>query len=381
MTTYVSAASTALVTLDTAFDGGIGEAAIKPVLKENPRLQWFNGLSTTTMEVAVGWHIEAEVNPLLDEVAARLGVKRYIVQHKTPGKNGEAKHVPFWALSFGQRPVSLFVLSLGLQSKWQMNKTDERLGLAYGWEVVRTAQGVVEFKPNSTEPKRQCKLQFRVFVQELYEAGFHEWLQVGLAGYITDDMLGALNEQFRTLAAYAAQTEAKGSRRNAPFYGFALPLVAGPMKYVGPEKGEKSSIYPMQAQIPQPVSAQFLMDHMISKDLLTRIREGLMDETLVWSIERSVTINHGEEQGEDALVVDGGVIEAATSSRGVPHPGSTGEGERLVNPGEKSWIVSGYCMGKAPFIRMVCDRFGVTAPEQLQKSHYDTLYGEATMPQ
>jgi hypothetical protein len=184
MTTHSHATSTALTTLDSAFDGSAGDEAIKPILNDHPRLQWFNGLSTTSMEMAVGWHIEADVNPLLDEVAASEGLKRYIVQHKTPAQNGEAKQLPYWALSWGQKPISLFVVSLGLQSKRQMNKSEDRVGIAYGWEMVRDSQGTVVYKPNSVEPKKQCKLQFRAFVHELVTAGFDEWLQVGIAGYL-----------------------------------------------------------------------------------------------------------------------------------------------------------------------------------------------------
>jgi len=51
-----------------------------------------------------------------------------------------------------------------------------------------------------------------------------------------------------------------------------------------------------------------------------------------------------------------------------------------VNQEERSWIVSGYCMGNSSYVQTVCQRFGVTAPEQLRKSHYDTLYSEATTP-
>ncbi len=392
MTTHPHATSTALTTLDTAFDGGSGDEAIKPVLNDHPRLQWFNGLSTTTMEMAVGWHIEADVNPLLDEVAASLGAKRYIVQHKTPAQNGEAKQLPYWALSWGQKPVSLFVVSLGLQSKRQMNKTEDRVGIAYGWETVRDSQGAVVYKPNSAEPKKQCKLQFRAFVHELVTAGFDEWLQVGIAGYLTDFMLDALNEQFRALEAYASHTEAQnGQRRNAPFFGFSIPMLPGPVKMVGPQNGEKSPIYPMVAQVPQQLQRQYLAEHMIPRQLLERIRDGLLDETVVWSIERSVEINQGkahpeERQEGEAEVVTGTVVEEVQpgGTQGVvvtpatPQPGPAVD--RLVNQEERSWIVSGYCMGNSSYIQTVCQRFGVTAPEQLRKSHYDTLYSEATTP-
>jgi hypothetical protein len=399
-TTNSDATSTALTTLAAAFDGGSsGEEAIKPVLKENPRLQWFNGLSTTDMNMAVGWHIEAEVNPLLDEVATLLGLKRYVVQHKTTGQNGEAKQLPYWSLNFGQKPASLFVISLGLQSKRQMNKTEDRLGIAYGWEVVRDGQGAVVYKLNSEEPKKQCKLQFRAFVQELYAAGFQEWLQVGIAGYLTDYMLDALNEQFRTLEAYGSHTESEGgTRRNAPFFGFSIPFIPGPVKMVGPQNGEKSAVYPMVAQIPQQIEKSFLTDHMIPRDLLSRLRDGLLDETVMWSVGRSVEINQGTATTEERPEDDVNVVESTVVVEEAPAPASKAAApstsartaaprqlaagdDRLVNEEERKWIVNGYCMGTQAYVKTVCQRFGVSTPDQLRLSHYSTLYNEATTAQ
>lgn len=383
MTTNSNVNSTALTTLDAAFDGGTGEEAIKPVLQEHPRLQWFNGLSTTTMEMAVGWHIQTDVNPQLDEVAASLSLKRYIVQHKTTGQNGEAKQLPYWSLNFGQKPASLFVISLGLQSKRQMNQTDDRLGIAYGWEVVRDSQGEVVYKPNSEEPKKQCKLQFRAFVQELYAAGFQEWLQVGIAGYLTDFMLAALDEQFRTLEAYGSHTESEGgTRRNAPFFGFSIPMVPGPVKMVGPQNGEKSPIYPMVAQIPQQIDRPFLTDHMVPRDLLLLLRKGLLDETVLWSVERSSEINQGKATSEEHPdyedgVVNGAVVveETVQQTSAVPQLGS-GE-DRPVNKEELDWIVKVYCMNNQSIVQQVCRRFGVGEAAQLRRSHYEALQQES----
>ncbi len=380
--------STALTTLSAAFVGGMGEEAVKPVLHDHPRLQWFNGLSTTTMEMAVGWHIEADVNPQLDEVAASLGLKHYVVQHKTTAQNGEAKQLPYWALNFGQRPVSLIVISLGLQSKRQMNKTEDRVGIAYGWETVRDSQGAIVYKPGTAEPKKQCKLQFRAFVHELVEAGFDEWLQVGITGYLTDCMLEALNDHFRTLEAYSALTEQEaGERRRAPFFGFSLPLVPGPVKMVGPQNGEKSPIYPMVARIPQQIERSFLAEHLVPSALLARIRDGLLDETLLWSMERSIEINQGKAQPEDGEVVEGVVsasvvVEEAPASLAStisPQPGPGTDG--VASSEEVKWITSGYCMGNQTYINAVCQRFGVSGPEQLRKEHYRTLYSEVTNPQ
>jgi hypothetical protein len=381
----MSNTDTALTTLSGAFDGPEQEQeAVKPVLSEHPRLQWFNGLPTTTMEMAVGWHIEADVNPTLEKAAQAAGLKRYVVQHKSTDQNGEAKQLPYWALNYGQKPCSIFVVSLGLQSKHQMNQQTERLGIAYGWETVRDADGNIVYKLNSEEPKKKCILQFRAFIQELYVAGFKEWLAGVVSGYISDHLLDAFNEQFRTLDAYASATEKDGPRRNAPFYGFSLPMLpASAPKMVGPQDGDKAPIYPMLSQIPTQIDGTFLTDHIISRDLLQRIRETLIDDTVLWSIDRSDEINNGKATEvstvvvteETAVVAEGVVVEESTALV-VPHLQVASE-DRAVNETELQWIVKAYCMNNNVLVGQVCHRFEVAEAAQLRKAHYDTLQAES----
>lgn len=292
MTTYPDsslpvASPSALPALEADFGGGESEdIVIKPTL--NPlRLQWMTGrLSTTTLEIPVGWHIEAEVNPHLDEILASLGTKRYVVQHIAPGPNGETRQVPYWALNAGGRSCSLIVIAYGIKSAYEMTyNIQERYGIAYGWEVVRDRQGNAIMKKDSAVPKRRCRLQFRTFLHELAAHGFEEWLPVSLSGYIIDDMLTAFYDQFRVLAAYR-----KLRRQEAPYWGFAIPMVPGPARLVGTEPGEQTTIIPMVTTIPkrvEEIDENYLRHYRIARSLQERIRDGLLDRTWEWSIRRS----------------------------------------------------------------------------------------------
>ena len=364
---------TALTTLDSAFDGENDESAIRPVLSEHPRLQWFNGLSTTTRETAVGWHVEAEVNPRCDDAAAAAGLRRYIVQHKTTGTDGQPKQLPYWALNLNDgEPPAFFVVTYGLQSKQQMNRKPERLGIAYGWETVRK-DGNIVYKTgpnNKVEPKKQCRLQFRTFVQLLVEHGFDEWMAGGVNGYLTESFLDACNQQFLVLEEFRKQMK----RPMPPFYGFSLSLVPGEVKMVGPEKGDKSPIYPIKAKLPQVIDRIYFDQHLISAPLLAKIRDGLLEETMLWSEERSAVINEGDQNQEDeftvddALTVDGSVAQASVPVARDPNS--------VVTMDEWRWIVQGFCGSDPTYLQQLCTRFNVTDAKQLLFHQYQELQQE-----
>src|SRR5207245_607329 len=97
-------------------------------------------------------------------------------------------------------------------------------------------------------------------------------------GYITDDLFKALNEQFRVLDAFAAYKRAQGQERRAPFYGFSIPLAPAPqVKTVG-EPPNVGQIYPMLAQVPTTIDQGYLKEHLIPAEILTHIRQGLLEE-------------------------------------------------------------------------------------------------------
>ncbi len=377
--------ATDLVALDMHFNDYDGDQVIKPTLQNNPRLQWFNGLTTTTFETAIGFHIEADVNPLLDETLSAMSAKRYIVQHKSSNQNGEAKQLPYWAMNWGAQPCSLFVLSYGLKSKYEMNKdVTDRCGIAYGWETVRDREGKIVKKKGSDEPKRQCRLQFRAFIHELVRNGISSWFQVSFSGIITEDVFATLNEQFRVIEVYNSYARAKGFN-NAPFYGFSLPFLPGAVKMVGPKDGDKSPIYPPVAQVPQHITGPYLVEHRIPEDLIKRIGDDkVLEDALVWSIQRSQEIVSGtnDQNAESSTAVTVTVEENSSSvPQAVPvvhaAPAVLEQEDRPVNGKELAWIKSGYCIGNSHFLKQVCDRFEVDSPSQLHLSHYTILQAES----
>src|SRR5437588_6126340 len=78
---------------DRDLEVGEDEAAVRPIL-DDARLQWFNGLATTSGKMAIGWHIKVGINPYLDETCGALAAQegssceQYLVQHKRPDKDG-----------------------------------------------------------------------------------------------------------------------------------------------------------------------------------------------------------------------------------------------------------------------------------------------------
>src|SRR5437667_9828756 len=82
--------------LDIEFDKS--EQAEKPIL-EIPRLWWFNGLPTDADDTsAVGWHIKAGIDPILDETMQSMGTQHYLVQHRKADKDGKNEPKPYWRL-------------------------------------------------------------------------------------------------------------------------------------------------------------------------------------------------------------------------------------------------------------------------------------------
>jgi hypothetical protein len=337
-----------------------GEQAIRPITKV-ARLQWFNGLPTSEGQMAIGWHIEAGIHPLIDETMQGMGVLQYVVQHKRPDRDGQVKQLPYWAL----KSCSLIVITLGVYSPMQMRDPSERCGIAYGREVERDAAGQVKRYPNGTE-KTHSVLRLRAFVHELVHHGYQDWLPLTLTGTMTDCLLEALGTQFRVLDAYAEYAHSQGRQDRAPFYGFSLPLVpSATAKLVG-RPPQQAPIYPMLAQVPAVVDRAYLGEHLVSTEVLTRIRDGLMDETMLWSLEESARIVQGHERDE----------EAAAGAMSEPVPEADSSQDPVLTPQQLTWVVRQYCQERSERMRQVCQRFGVAQVEQLRASHFRTLVGE-----
>jgi hypothetical protein len=364
---------TSLAPLDLGFDDPA--QVVKPTLQPNPQLMYMTGnLSTTTRETAIGWHVPAEVNPALDELLAERGTKRYIVQHKT----GDVRQKPYWNLNWDGQSCSLIVIAYGIKSSWEMGRhLDDRAGVAYGVGIATDRDGKVQIHPKTGQPKKRPQLQLRAFIHELIgktaEEGFNEWFQVGLSNYLIDFMLTALSEQFRVLNAYNGIMKAKGSTNRAQYWGFSIPTVPGESKDVGPKDGDQTTIFPMVATIPDlplnaPSTIPYLNSHRIPLHIQQRLRGGLLDETVVWSIQRSQEIVEGKQTTT--------VTEEPIEAQPVELPQLPSVVDPLIDETQVAWIRESYCGKNQNTINAICQHFQVSDLTQLRVSQYTLLFNQ-----
>lgn len=355
--------------LDIEFDEH--EQAEKPVTEE-ARLWWFNGLPTDTDVSAIGWHIKAGINPYIDETMDGMGVQRYLVQHKKPDKDGNTDPKPYWRL----RSCSLIIIAQRLQSTLEMNRmVDDRQGLAYAWGPVRDDAGnpVINTKgKNQGKEKRGTVLKFRAFVHELYRHGYYEWFPFTITGFGSDDVLKALGDQYRVLEYYKSVRLAQGKNAVAPFYLFSIPLGPGQMKLVG-EPPDQGSIYPIISQVPATIDKEYLKQHVIPRELIDQLREGLVTETVVWSIEESGKIAAGRGDQGTSLALPEGTHAPAPEQISAP---SAQPQDDLVQQAQLTWIVRTRCGGDEQKVQKICRDFGVSSPNQLRMSHFRALVSQ-----
>jgi len=232
-----------------------------------PLLQWFNGLPAGK-SLAIGWHIQASrCNDELSAALKGLGIERLTVLHRMSGEL-----VEYWSLG----AACLIVLCNGFADPWEMRQSEERLGIAYGW--------------NGT--KHSSKLKVKVLVAELVEASYLEPFTITLEGMITECFLEALSQQFQVLDAFE-----KLARQLAPFWGFSLTLApADKPKMVG-QRGKQSPIIPMVAAVPQVVDEEYLCLHLVEQPVIRAIVErDLVSKAIQWSIDTSHRISAGEDK-------------------------------------------------------------------------------------
>ncbi len=213
-------------------------------------------------------------------------------------------------------------------------------------------------------------LKLRAYVQELVQHGYHEWLPLTLTGNIVECMLEALGAQFAVLEAYE-----QFYRRKAPFYAFSLPIVpSAKVKMVGPKDGDQSPIYPMLPQVPEVVNKDYLTRHLTPMDLISHISQGLLAETVAWSLEESLKIAAGKEGGEENGQPAALAQHSASLVAGAPAASSVQD--PVVTQPQVAWIIQQYCRNNAGVIQATCERFGVSQVNQLRGSHFRTLVSE-----
>jgi hypothetical protein len=238
-------------------------------------LQWSTGLQTNERRIYAGWLAEAGRSAALDEAMRNAGFAQVTIKH------GSGNIVTHWAVE----TANLFVITEGVQSIPEMQQTTDRYGIAFGW---RTLQG----------GRQQSQIRFRAFLRELLEVDFHEPLLVTAKGTLTGDVITALMRQYDVLDAIDAVRHSSGKPPlNPPFYACSIAL--GPGQEVARGTVQTKEITPVVANVPTPVTKEYILHHWIKRPWVTLI-EGLIEPTKTWSITTSALIAAGEEPASAA---------------------------------------------------------------------------------
>jgi hypothetical protein len=271
----------------------------------DPLLQWATGLQTKERRIYAGWLAEAGKIDELDDAMGRAGFSQVTIKH------GSGNMVTHWAVE----AANMFVVAEGVQSIGEMKHTEERYGIAFGW---RTLEG----------GRQQSVLRFRGFLQELLGVGFYEPLLVTVKSTLTGDLIAALTRQYEVLDAVDAfRAQDKKPPLQSPFYACSIPLGPGQEVARG-SGGQTKEIAPIVANIPTPVTKEYVRSHWIKREWATLI-EGLLDQTIAWSITASKLIGAGEEQPNGAPIEEE-PPPPQPPARAVPAQRGNGNGRRQM---------------------------------------------------
>jgi hypothetical protein len=269
----------------------------------DPLLQWATGLQTKERRIYAGWLAEAGKIDALDEAMAQAGFSQVTIKH------GSGNMVTHWAVE----TANLFVVAEGVQSIGEMKHTEERYGIAFGW---RTLEG----------GRQQSVLRFRGFLRELLNVGFAEPLLVTVKSTLTGDLIAALTRQYEVLDAVdALRAQDKKPPLQPPFYACSIPLGPGQEVARG-SGGQTKEIAPIVANIPTPITKEYIRAHWIKREWSTLI-ESMLDDTIRWSISASQLIGAGEEQPSGAPIEEE-LPAAQAASREAP--AARGNGRRQL---------------------------------------------------
>lgn len=237
----------------------------------DPLLQWATGLQTNDRRLYAGWLAESGRNPALDEAMNEAGFSQVTIKH------GSGNLVTHWAVE----TANLFIVAEGVQTIAEMQHTPDRYGIAFGW---RTLQG----------GRQQSQIRFRAFMRELLEFGYTEPLLVTAKGTLTGDVINALIKQYDVLDAVDVfRKQQSKPPMQPPFYACSIEL--GPGKDVTRGSGgQTKEITPVVARIPTPITKDYILAHWTKKPWVALI-EGILDQTIAWSVATSTQIVAGED--------------------------------------------------------------------------------------
>lgn len=260
--------------MDTEFTRGPARRPA-PVV-EGPMLQWASGLPTANRQIYAGWLIEAGKLDDLDGALQSAGFPQITIKH------GSGNMVTHTAIE----TANVFVLADGVQSMAEMRHTDERHGVAFGW---RTLDG----------GRLQSMLRVQVLLRELLHVGYTDPITLTVKSTLTGDVLAALMRQYDVLDAIDAFRKLDNKPAiNAPFYACSIPIGPG-MEVQRGSNGQTKEITPPIANIPAPVTKDYIAAHWIKRDWIGCI-EPLIDGAIAWSETTSHQIAAGEAQREYA---------------------------------------------------------------------------------
>jgi hypothetical protein len=275
----------------------------------DPLLQWATGLQTKERRIYAGWMVEAGKLDALDEAMAQAGFSQVTIKH------GSGNMVTHWAVE----TANLFVVAEGVQSIGEMKHTEDRFGIAFGW---RTLEG----------GRQQSVLRFRGFLHELLDVGFYEPLLISVKSTLTGDMIAALTRQYDVLDAVDVfRAQDKKPALNPPFYACSIPLGPGQEVARG-SGGQTKEITPPIANIPTPITKDYVRSHWIKRDW-SELIEGMLDDTTRWSITASKLIGTGEEvAGGAPMEEEAPVPPSARAPQPAPQPAprANGNGRRQM---------------------------------------------------
>jgi hypothetical protein len=272
----------------------------------DPLLQWATGLQTKERRIYAGWLAEAGRLEALDAAMEQAGFSQITIKH------GSGNMVTHWAVE----TANLFVIAEGVQSIGEMSQGRnnpstqiERYGIAFGW---RTLPG----------GRQQSQLRFRAFLHDLLVVGFTEPLLVTVKGTLTGDLITALTRQYDVLDAVDAFRKQGGKPPyNPPFYACSIPLGPGAEVTRG-SGGATKEITPIVANVPTPISKDYILAHWIKRAWVPLIEE-LLDPTIAWSITTSALIGLDEEPAAGAPIEE-------EPPPAPPQPAPRGNGRRQL---------------------------------------------------
>jgi len=250
-----------------------------PVI-EGPTMQWATGLPTDDRRVYAGWLVESGRLEELDLCMQDAGFKEITIKH------GSGKFVSHWAVEC----ANVFLIADSVQMIGDFKHSDRltgmasprRYGIAFGWRAMDSG-------------RMQSVLKCRVILRQLAMHGYLDPITISVKSTLTGDLIAALMRQYDVLeAADAFRVLDKRPVLNPPLYAASLPLVAGQEVTRG-ATGASKEISPMIADVPNPITREYLRAHWIWKALIPTI-ESLMDETIAWSVEESKRIAEGQPQ-------------------------------------------------------------------------------------